>query len=189
MTTAVTICNSALMALGASPITSLSDDSDRARICSQVIETARRALLRSHRWNCNTARAVLSPSVTAPSHGYDYAFDVPPDLLRIYSVTDSDGGPDIDYTLESNQILCDSATIYLVYGYDNDVYTNWDALLVEALSLKIKATIAYMITQSTSAEATALAALENAMKRARAVDGQDNPPETLGDFPLLSARF
>jgi hypothetical protein len=27
-----------------------------------------------------------------------------------------------------------------------------------------------------------------ALKQARAVDGQDDPPETLGDFRLLAAR-
>ena len=31
--------------------------------------------------------------------------------------------------------------------------------------------------------------VEQALKRARAADGQDDPPETLGDFRLLSSRY
>jgi len=27
------------------------------------------------------------------------------------------------------------------------------------------------------------------MKAARAVDGQDDPPQTFGDFPLMQSRF
>jgi hypothetical protein len=53
----------------------------------------------------------------------------------------------------------------------------------------MKAVFAYPITQSTSLEQLVEKALKDVLKQARAVDGQDETPETMGDSPLLNSRF
>lgn len=51
------------------------------------------------------------------------------------------------------------------------------------------AAMAYPITMSTTKEDMAFKKLQAHMRDARNADGQDDPAQTLGDFPLLNARF
>ena len=51
MVTEVSICSNALRRLGDDPITSLTDDTERARLCNAFYEDARDLTLRSHPWN------------------------------------------------------------------------------------------------------------------------------------------
>ena len=48
--------------------------------------------------------------------------------------------------------------------------------------------LTYPITKSTTKQATEEEIVKRVMKEARAVDAQENPSETLGDFPLLANR-
>ena len=54
MASVVDICNSALNLLGASTISSLTEDSKNARLCNQRYEPIRNRMFRSHAWNCLT---------------------------------------------------------------------------------------------------------------------------------------
>jgi hypothetical protein len=62
-------------------------------------------------------------------------------------------------------------------------------MLVHAMELKMAAEMAYPITGSASMADLMNGKLLQHLKAARAVDGQDDPPQTLGDFRLLNARF
>lgn len=186
MTTAVSIASNALLMLGAQPISDFNEDSDRARLASNLYATARDLLLRSHPWNCAIKRVVLSPDADAPAFGYSYKFTLPGDWLRTLSV--GDYGNEIDYRIEGRNILADDSVLKLRYIFRNDQESTWDTMLIDAMTKTLSATMAYGITQSTSKEELEFKKLEMALKHARAVDGQEDPPETLGDFRLLAAR-
>jgi hypothetical protein len=186
MTTSVSIASNALLMLGAQPINDFNEDSDRARLASNLYEPARDLLLRSHPWNCAIKRVVLSPDTDAPAFGYSYQFTLPGDWLRTLSV--GDYGNEIDYRIEGRKILADDSVLYLRYIFRNDQESTWDTMLIDAMTKTMSATMAYAITQSTSKEELEFKKLEMALKQARAVDGQEDPPETLGDFRLLAAR-
>ncbi|EBA0378294.1 hypothetical protein FIX59_23640, partial [Salmonella enterica] len=66
MTSSVSICSNALLALGAHPINDFDEDTDHARLCANLYPTVRNKLLRSHPWNCAIKRVVLSPVSAAP---------------------------------------------------------------------------------------------------------------------------
>ena len=51
-TNEVTICNAALIALGAQPIASLIENTPRAIQCNALYAVARDEVLRAHPWNC-----------------------------------------------------------------------------------------------------------------------------------------
>lgn len=184
---AVSICSNALVMLGAQSISSLSESVDRARICNAVYKTVRDDVLRSHFWNCAIKRVSLSPDVTTPAFDYSYQYTLPSDWIRTCSI--GEYGEEVDFKPEGRKILCDESSLKLVYVYRNEDVTTWDASLVNAMTYAIKAAIAYPITQSASMLQVAQQELSMYMKRARAVDGQDAPPETMGDFPLLAARM
>ena len=187
MATEVSICSNALLMLGAQPINSLTENNDRARLCNSLFDTVRDDVLRSHFWNCATKRLALAPDVTAPAFDYSYQFTLPSDFIRLQQV--GEYGYESDYRQEGNKILCSESTLKIVYIYRNESVETWDVSLINAMQHAMAAKLAYPITQSASLSQVMDQQLNMFMKRARAVDGQDNPPETMGDFPLLAARY
>lgn len=189
MTTAVSICSNALLMLGAQTINSFNDAAnlDRAKLCSNLYPTVRNKLLRSHPWNCAVKRLLLAPDASAPVFGYSYQFQLPTDCLRVLEV--GSGGAQIDYLIEGRQILTDAASIELRYVFLNADENSWDEALVHLATLAMAARIAYAVTQSASMEQTRTQEFQMALREAKAIDGQEEPPQTLGDERLLSARL
>jgi len=193
MATEVSICSNALLRLGAAPINSF-DEADpegsniqRARLCSNLWPTVRQAVLRSHTWNCATKRVLLSPDTTPPAFGFAYRFGYPSDWLRTLQIgEDENCAP--RYRSESRYLLCDETALPLIYIFDNTVPGTYDSTLIGALELAMAAALAYPVTKSTEVEQTKQGELRQAMQLARTVDGQDDPAETLGDYPLLLSR-
>jgi hypothetical protein len=187
-TTAVTICSNASLMLGGKAISSLDENNDRTRLASNLFEPVRDYVLRRHPWNCATKRAALAPDVVA-IQPFDWAFQftLPSDFLKVQSV-----GRDFCITphkIESGKLLSDENPCYLVYTWRNENPGTWDPMLVWGMTMSMKAVMAYPITGSTSLEQLVEEALKDVLRQARAVDGQDDPPETLGDTPLINSRF
>jgi len=189
MTTGVSICSNALLMLGAQSINSFSDaaDLDRAKLCANLYPVVRNKMLRSHPWNCAVKRLVLAPDATAPAFGYAQQFQLPTDCLRVLEVLE--GGCNIDYKVEGRTIQANTSVLQLRYIFRNEDENTWDEALVELMTLAMAARLAYAITQSAALEQSRMQELQQALRVAKAVDGQEEPPETFGDFPLLQARM
>ena len=151
MASVVDICNSALNLLGASTISSLTEDSKNARLCNQRYEPIRNRTFRSHAWNFATKRVQLAKDSTAPVVEYANQYTLPSDCLRVLKIhtgsTDSIKST-IDYAVEGRKIKTDEGTVFLVYialitdPYEYVTYFN------EALSAALAAYIAYAITNN-----------------------------------------
>ena len=135
------------------------------------------------------ARKVISyaPSRLAPAFDFTAAFTLPGDWLKTLQV--GQDGYEVEYRTESGKILASGTSLALRYIWRNTVPSTWDAMLIEAMQLAMAAAMAYGITKSASMVEVHEKKLELFMRRCRSTDGQDDPPETLGDFPLLQARF
>lgn len=186
-TSAVSICSNALLMLGDAPISSFEENNDRTRLAANLYAMRRDRVLRSHPWNCATKRVILSPDETPPEFGWSYQFQLPADWLRTLHVGATDAGD--EFAIEGRKILMNRNACYLRYIWRNDVEATWDALLVDAMTEVMKATFAYAITKSTSKEELVEAIVQRVLKQARNIDGQENPSESLGDFPLLANRM
>lgn len=185
--TSVSICSNALLRLGAQTIASLSESNDRARIAAGLYETVRDSMLRSHPWNCAVKRVILAPDATAPAFDFTAAFTLPSDWLKTLQV--GQDGFEVDYRTEGGKIMASGTSLPLRYIWRNTVESTWDAMLVEAMELAMASAMAYGITKSASMADVAEKKLQMFMKRCRSTDGQDDPPDTLGDFPLMQSRF
>ena len=187
MATDVSICSNALLKLGAQPINDLSESSDRARLASNLYPSVRDSVLRSHPWNCCIKRVVLSPDTATPVFDFDYQFSLPDDYERTLSVGET--GIEATFKIEGLKLLSDDNPCLLRYVARVENPAAWDSMLVTAMELAMAAAMAYAITQSASLRDSMRQELEMHMKRARAVDGQDDTPETMGDTPLINSRF
>lgn len=185
--TSVGICSNALLLLGDTTIASFDEGTDRARIAANLYPQVRDAMLRSHPWNCAVKRVVLAPESSPPAFDYAAQFVVPGDLLRILQV--GSRGAEMDYKVEGRRILANASSLQLRYLYRNEVEATWDAQLIDATTYAMAAAMAYPITESTSLRDSFNGQVQALLKQARAVDGQEDPPETLGDFHLISARY
>ena len=85
MATEVSICSNALRRLGDAPITSLTDDTERARLCNSFYVPSRDLVLRSHPWNFAVTRPTLAQLSDTPAYEYSYQYALPNDpyCLRV----------------------------------------------------------------------------------------------------------
>lgn len=185
--TDVSICSNALLMLGAQPINDLTEDSDRARLASNLYPSVRDAILRGFPWNCCITRVVLSPDTAAPAFDWTYQFTLPGDFVKALAVGEL--GAETEFRLEGRKILSDDNPCYLRYVFRNENPATWDDGLVDVVTKAMAAAMAYGITQSATLQDTMAKQAELALRRAKSVDGQDDSGETLGDFHLLRSRF
>lgn len=187
MATRVSICSNALLMLGDTTINAMNEGTPRARLASNLYDSTRDDLLRSHPWNSAVKRVILAPDVETPAFDYSNQFSLPGDWLRNLSVGPE--GYEVDYKTEGQKLLANGTSLSLRYIFRNEDESTWDAMLVKAMELKMAAAMAYGITKSNSVVEAREKLLEMHMKLARSVDAQDDPAQTLGDERLLNARF
>ncbi|KVF08987.1 hypothetical protein WJ04_09150 [Burkholderia vietnamiensis] len=187
MTSSVSICSNALLQLGDNPIASFDDPARRAMVCANLYPEVRDAMLRTHPWNSCTKRTVLAPLADAPIFDYPYQFQLPSDWLRTIQI--GSRGCALDYAAEGQRILAYVDALPIVYIFRNENEATWESTLVDVVTKAMKAAIAYPITQSAAMAQTAQAEFATFLKQAKAINGQDDDTETIGDFPLLESRL
>ncbi len=185
MATDVSICSRALVLLGDDPIASLSEQTKRASICSNLYPIAKRAILRMHVWNCAVKRVALAPLAGEPvGEEWSTWFAMPGDLLRVLGIGDLEHD---EYTFEGGRILANVSAITLRYVADV-TEGSFDALLTDLMTARMAADLAYPITKSASVAQVKQAEYRDTLRTAKAVDGQENPPEDFAASPFIQAR-
>jgi hypothetical protein len=188
MQSEVSICSSALVRLGAKPISSLDEASDQARTCAAIWESVRDDLLRLHPWNSATTRVQLAPLSAPPAFDFPYQFALPDDWLRTIQVG-NEGAP-MRYRTEGRRILAETQLLPLVYIFRNTNVGTWSANLASLAQTAMAANIAYSVTKSTSLAEAWAARFDAQIRTAKAIDGQEDPPEIFGgNSDLLDARY
>ncbi len=195
MATAVSISSNALLRLGGDAISSFDEEDDqgsnveRVRLAANLWPTVRRQVLRMHPWNVAIKRVLLSPDATPPEFGFAYRFQRPSDWLRTVAVGEFEDDRSTAYRSEGGYFLSDDTPFRLVYVFDNDNPTTYDAMLVGAMELAMAAAMSYGVTKSTSLAESLTGELRAQLALARGVDAQDDPPDYLGDSILFRSRF
>ena len=187
MTSSISICSNALLQLGDKPIASFNEPTDRAMVCSNLYPDTRDAILRAHPWNSCTKRVVLAPLADAPPFDYPYQFQLPADWLKTIQV--GSARCPLNFTAEGQRILAFVQALPLVYIFRNEIETTWESTLVDVVTAAMKMRLAYPITQSAAMAQTAASEFTTILKQAKAINGQDDDTETIGDFPLLESRL
>ena len=192
MASTVDMCNSALNLLGASTISSLTEDTKNARLCNQRFEPIRDRVFRSHNWNCLIKRIQLAQDSTGPVVEYTYGYTLPTDCLRVLKIhngsTDSIKSA-LDYKIEGKNIVTDQTTVYLVYiALDTDP-NNYDSYLREAISHQLAADLAYAITNNATLANNYMARADERLREARFIDATENSLDTVEANEFTDARL
>jgi hypothetical protein len=176
MATEVSICSNALRKLGDDPITSLTDDTERARLCNSFYESSRDACLRAHPWNFAITRATLAQLSTTPAYGFSYQYALPTDpyCLRVLEMEYQDYIFKVEnLATEGRVLLTDESTAKILYIARVTDTTLFDSLFVDLLTAKLSINLSYAITGSLKVQEQMYLLYTKILSEARSVDGQE----------------
>lgn len=186
----VDLCNLTLDLLNQAPITSIEiPKTSTEETCARWYDQTRRQALRRHPWNFAVKRVILAPNATTPPFGWQKAFDLPTDYIRLKHLNESIIVRDSPvaaslYSVEANQILIgdisgvsDTTQLRLVYISDFKTVTRFDPSFIDYFVVLMAKNISYKFTQSNSTIERTDKLMDKAEKVARAINGQENPPK------------
>lgn len=184
MASTVEIANQALIRVGSESILSLTDATERARACNASWPFVRREVLRSHSWNSVTTRVKIAELVDAPSWGWDTAYQVPSDSLRILEVDTT-----YQWRIEGDEILTDgTGELSIRYLKDETDTEQYDAGLTELMVLRLAVEIVERITDSTTKRTELLNDYLMLLSEAKADDGEEQSPSEFEEDSWVTAR-
>ena len=199
-TSVVQICNAALTKLGDDTITSLADNTERARACAARYEAVRDAELRRRRWKFSIRRASLAALATAPISDYDRQFQLPTDYLRLIEGGDIADAADLTdyrtssgralYSIEGDKLLTNlSAPLDIRYIARIEDVSLYDAAFTEALASRLAVELCERITQSDSKRELAWADYRTAIREASRANAIESPPTHPADDTWITTRL
>lgn len=191
MATAVSIVNNALVKLGVSTISALTDDSPQARIATRTFDQLRDDLLREHTWNWATKRVSLSASATSPEWEYTYAYVLPSDYIRLVSVNNPSKYPfQIEVTSDGPVIVTDlSSPLEIKYIAKITNVSYWDSKFCEVMSARFAMEWAEPLTGVSTLKEQMEAEYIKKLRDAKAVDGQEDSVSEIDVSPWISSRW
>ena len=182
MATEVSICSNALRRLGDSPITSLTEDSERGRLCNAFYEPSRDAILRSHTWNFAINRANLAKLSTSTAFEYANQFALPTDpfCLRVLKMEFEDYEFKIENLAGQGRVLLtdegEAKIIYIARVTDPSLF---DSMFVDVLTAKLAVDLAYPVTNSTTLQVQMQKLFERKLSEARSLDSTEGSTDSL----------
>jgi hypothetical protein len=198
MATPTDIVNIALRRIGADRVSSMENDSSKeARVARDIYDEARRDVLNHHAWNFAIRREQLTASATEPEFGWDYAYPLPDDFVRMVSVhPGEDDDATVPYKLEFQDgddrvVLCNSNQVYIRYVFDNEDVNTWSASFRDVLAWRLARDFAAALSKSAAAAEGADRALTRALTRSKSIDGIEDWPEKMaeGDWTTIRSGY
>jgi hypothetical protein len=180
----VSICNSALLKLGAERITALDGSSKEARICEEQYEKMRDLVLQDHPWNFALVRVELASTSNTPVFEWDYEFQLPVDCLRVIRMQERD----YEFVVEGKKLLTNYDTCKILYISKVEYEANFTAYFAEALAMRLASDLAYNLIQNPGLAGQFLNEYKQFIRDARSIDAQEGTPENVEDNSYILSR-
>jgi len=173
------ICNRALEKLGEQPIVSINDGTKQAQALKRVYQDSLQALLVEYPWHFAKKRTALPASATRPDWGFNFAYPVPTDFLRLLGIKDGPG-----FSLEADA----AAPLNILYLYAVSDPGRLPPHFVEAFSSKLAFDICEDLTQSNTKKDILAQLFAADLAKAKRVNGMQKAPDAFPTFSWLAAR-
>lgn len=164
MSSETEIANIAMQLIGEQPITSLDEDSDRARLAKSYFRGAVDRALAAHSWTWARKRVLLSDATETPVFGYSYQYLLPADCLRVWSIAKDgiDLGVAQKWEREGDYLLTNvSGPLQVVFSCRRNSYARLDQYLADVMG----ASLALAIAQSTEGSNTGVERMQVTYER------------------------
>lgn len=141
------IVNLALREIGAPRIESWDDDDPSAIIARDLWNQAVRSTLSRHPWQFAMTAHECARSTVTPVVRYDYAYQLPTDLVRLDAVADNENmSPVLDeidgYVVRDGFLLSNAERIWIEYVYDAPAIGTWPPQFVSVVSIELASLLA-----------------------------------------------
>jgi len=204
VSTDVQIVNLALHHLGVERISSLDEDSKRAKLMKDLYELTLNEVLRSATWGFAMKRAKLEKLSSAPAFGYSSQFDLPNDYLKLHEVTEFDPSRGtgqkhpytnwdepyrLEYKIEDGRILASADTLYIRYIFKAFKVDMFSPDFVECLSRTLASKACFSLTQDRNLRAALMEEAEFWRRTASANDAQESSPDDYEISAFIRPRY
>lgn len=180
-------CSQALIKIGANAIQSFGEGTAEAAVAAALYPTLRDGLLSAHHWNFALGQKKLARLAATPVADYDYAYQLPSDMVTILSLGTNERGRGLEYRRAEGRLHTDAEEVWLTYIFRaaESLFPPYFSL---ALIARLAAEFAIPLTESTTRwqGLSAIAAAE--FSRARLRDAQEDTPPRFEDFTLVEVR-
>jgi hypothetical protein len=186
--------------LGEQDITSLEDDLNRARQMQINYIPARDATLEAHDWSFAIQRFIPPVNAVPPVYGATFAFDIPPNILRVIAVDNPKTTSNTDFTLpinsreqldwqfENRQIITNSEVIWVRGIRRVEQEGKFSPLFVEAFAARLAYMCALNLTASAEIQGNMKGIFDEYIQEAKSRDGLQGRSRRLRNRSLIKSR-
>jgi hypothetical protein len=204
--TDISVCNKALLLLGSDTITSFSDGTPAAQVCSLLYKDVKLSTMGMYRWSFTVAKTQLNRDTNTPQNEWSYQYLMPNDMLIGVPEavrTSSAAGSQLFKDWEIGQatgkyavLMTNALEIHIDYQREL-TEANLPSYFIQLLGYQVAWHIAEAITdQTTKAEYWRNVALGTAtenmrggyFRQATAIDSGGQTPSVVGDYLLTDVR-
>jgi len=180
--TRVQLVSNALLLLGGTTITSLTENSTGAKLGANLFENTYLTMLQNHRWRFAVKTQELNRLAAKPNTGYEYAYQLPNDFL--YSTK----GDARDFAVYDNEIHCNQSTFQLDYVHrvSEDLLP---AYFAKALEFNLASQFAIPLTGDINKGSYYDKAYNDAIRKAKFADSSQYPEVEVQDHPYVDIRY
>lgn len=171
MSSQTEICNRAIIRIaGANTISTIDEDSQEARLLTQIWDGVRKGLLRSHTWNFAIGLQQLAAIEGEPVFEYDFSYAIPSDCIKIVDVYNKSS----EWKRRGNAIHTDMDSVQLIYVKDITDPTMFDPLFEECLVLKLAYELNTALAPNENRQAQLMSEFNMKFKEAKRADAQED---------------
>ena len=198
----VKICSNALLRLGAKPINSFADETDRSTLCANIYPNVKDNILSLHDWKFSLSKQELNRKADAPISGYSFEYALPANRLTdavvtLYDNEQAGAQPFKDFIIQGNGILTEATELFMDYQVNSSSEAGWPPYFVEVVVQAMAVELVIPITDQTGLwdkmfQRVYGTVVENGrggmLGRAMARNSREDPPQVFQDFSLILAR-
>lgn len=199
--TDIKICSDALLMLGANAISSFTEGTDSANICSALYPDIKKQTLATYNWSFSFKKVQLARLITTPNTEYKYEYQLPSDMIgsvdALYN-DDAVGSPRLRlFRILGDKVLTNYDKVYIDYQYDVPEFalpTYFVQLLKYIMVWHISLPITDQLEKSDYWRQVAVGTPGDSgrggfMRRAMSIDGQGQPNNAIQEFPITDVRY
>ena len=146
----------------------LEPNDNEAVIENAIWNTVRDAVLAMHPWTCALKKKTLGRLAQSPDFGYQYAYSIPADLLRVVRMEPRmEGEEEPAWSRQGNEIHTDEEEVKITYIFRQEDTTRYSPLLVFALASYLAYMTAGKLTGKSSLRAEMLSVFNAHLQEAK----------------------
>jgi hypothetical protein len=181
----VSIVNSALIRIGSDIISSLTEDSEGARLANNIFNESLDYLLQLHPWGFAQVETALALSATPPIYSYTYAYQLPtlPYCLQVTEVEDN-----IEYEIKGRYLYTDESPVNISYTKRVTDMNELSAAFIQAFSFYLASQLALPLTHDKGMADTMEMKYQFAFQKAKTRESQETRYRKMPEVTWITIR-